>query len=373
MGILNAHKIFWPSAVGTVLYNASIIVFGTLFSKMGAGISGFAFGVVIGAVANFAVQIPALRRLGVHYYPVIDWHHPGVRRIAALAIPIVLSYTLNQFQVVVNSHLGSSLPPGSLTAVWQSYRLFQLPVGIFAMSVAVAVFPTLTEQAAIKQWDEFRRTSSGAIRTVIFITMPVSVGMIVLRFPLVRVLFQHGAFKESDTVATAFPLFYFGLGIVAQSVIQILPRMFYALQDTWTPVVLGLISMAVNIVAMILLVGPLSQGGLAFATSISSVVNMFLLLYRLRKKVGTIDGRRLTGTLLKSLLASLVMGGVVWAWSMWLSRHLGFGTLASILVLLSGSAIGAVIFALLAKLMQMEEFAQVVGLAERKLKLRAAQ
>ncbi|KLU59607.1 putative peptidoglycan biosynthesis protein MurJ [Peptococcaceae bacterium CEB3] len=372
MGILNAHKIFWPSALGTVLYNACIIVFGTLFIKMGAGISGFAFGVVIGAAANFAVQVPALRRVEARYYPIIDWHHPGVRRIAALAVPIVLSYSLNQFQVMINSHLGSSLPAGSLTALWQSYRLFQLPVGIFAMSVAVAVFPTLTEQAAIEQWDQFRRTSSAAIRTVIFITMPVSVGMIVLRFPLIRVLFQHGAFKAADTAATAFPLLYFGFGIVAQSVIQILPRMFYAVKDTWTPVVLGVVSMVVDIIMMILLVGPLQQGGLAFATAISAIVNMLLLLYWLRRKVGTIDGRRLASTVSKSLFASLIMGGIVWGWSAWLSTHLGFGTMASILVLVSGSAIGAVVFAVLAKLMRMEEFTQVMGLAGRRLKLRAA-
>ncbi|MHB1650996.1 MAG: murein biosynthesis integral membrane protein MurJ [Desulfitobacteriaceae bacterium] len=369
MGILNAHKVFWPSALGAVLYNASIILFGALFTWLGLGISGFAFGVVMGAVANFAVQIPALHRVGMRYYPVIDWRNPGVRRIAALAVPIVLSYTLNQLQVIVNSHLGSSLPPGSLTAVWQSYRLFQLPVGIFALSIAVVVFPTLTEQAALNQWKNFRQTSSSALRTVVFITAPLSVGMIVLRFPLLRVLFQHGEFKASDTAATAIPLLYFCLGIVAQSVIQILPRMFYALQDTWTPVILGIISMGVNIVSMLLLVKPLAHGGLAFATSISAVVNMLLLFYVLRRRLKHIDGRRILGTMLKSSGASMVMGGVVWAWSVWLTRYVGFSTLASILVLLTGTALGAMVFALFAKFMRMEEFAQVWQLAQRKLRI----
>ncbi len=366
MGILNAHKIFWPSALGSVLYNASIIIFGTLFTLMGLGISGFAFGVVLGAAANFAVQLPALRRIGMKYHPIIEWHHPGVRRIALLAVPIVLSYTLNQLQVIVNSHLGSSLPAGSLTAVWQSYRLYQLPVGIFALAIAVAVFPTLTEQAALHQWEDFKATSSSALRTIIFITLPISVGMIVLRFPLIRVLFQHGHFTAADTAATAIPLLYFAVGIVAQSMIQILPRMFYALQDTWTPVILGLVAMGVNILAMILLVKPLAHGGLAFATSISALVNMILLIYVLRRRLGTMDGRRLLVTLVKSLTASLVMGAAVWGWSAWITRVLGYGTGASILVLFTGTSLGALVFAVLARIMRMEEFKQVWRLVERR-------
>ncbi|MFZ3132594.1 MAG: murein biosynthesis integral membrane protein MurJ, partial [Desulfosporosinus sp.] len=292
MGILNSYKIFWPSALGTVLYNACIIFFGTILANPAKpeSISGFAVGVVVGAFASFAVQIPALRKVGVRYYPIIDWHDPGVRRIGALAVPIIISYSLNQIQVAVSTNFGSLLPPGSITAIWYSYRLFQLPVGIFALAIAVAVFPTMTEQAALKQWDKLRQTTSSAIRMVIFITLPISVGMIVLRYPLIRVLFQHGHFTAQDTLNTAIPLFYFAVGISSQSVIQILPRAFYALQDTWTPVILGIIAMIVNILAMYLLIGPLAHGGLAFATTIAAFVNMILLYYVLRRRLGQIDG-----------------------------------------------------------------------------------
>jgi putative peptidoglycan lipid II flippase len=213
-----------------------------------------------------------------------------VRRVAALAVPIILSYALNQVQVAVNSNLGSHLVEGSITSIWYSYRLFQLPVGIFALAIAVAVFPTLNEHATLKHWKDFIQTSSNALRMVIFITLPISVGMIVLRFPLIQVLFQHGAFTAEDTLATAVPLLFFAVGISAQSVIQILPRMFYALQDTWTPVTMGIISMLANVVFMFLLVKPLQAGGLAFATSLAAVVNMILLFYVLRKRLKKIDG-----------------------------------------------------------------------------------
>lgn len=136
--------------------------------------------------------------------------------------------------------------------------------------------------------------------------------MIVLRYPLIRVLFEHGAFTPVDTFATAIPLLYFAVGISAQSVIQILPRMFYALQDTWTPVIIGIISMLANVAFMFLLVKPLQSGGLAFATSLAALLNMILLLYLLRKRLKSIDGWRMLTTTLKTLLASGVMGIAVW-------------------------------------------------------------
>ncbi|HWQ43166.1 MAG TPA: murein biosynthesis integral membrane protein MurJ [Desulfosporosinus sp.] len=369
MGVLNSYKIFWPSALGTVLYNACIIFFGTVLADPANpnSIAGFAVGVVVGAFVSFAVQIPALRKVGVRYYPVIDWHDPGVRRIAALAVPIIISYSLNQIQVMVNNNFGSSLSPGSITAVWYSYRLFQLPVGIFALAIAVATFPTMTEQAALKQWDKLRQTISQAVRMVIFITVPISSGMIVLRYPLIRVLFQHGHFTAQDTLTTAIPLFYFAIGISSQSVIQILPRAFYALQDTWTPVILGIIAMAVNIMAMVLLIGPLAHGGLAFATTIAAFVNMILLFCVLRRRLGQMDGWAMFWTSVKSLVASLFMAVVIWVWSEFLTPLIGIRTIASLIVLLTGTVIGALVFAGMAKILRMEEFRQTMGLLHRKI------
>jgi len=369
MGVLNSYKIFWPSALGTVLYNASVIFFGTILANPAKpeSISGFAVGVVVGAFLSFAVQVPALRKVGVRYYPIINWRHPGVRRIGALAIPIIISYSLNQIQVVVNTNFGSSLLPGSITAIWYSYRLFQLPVGIFAIAIAVATFPTMTEQAALKQWDKLGQTISQAVRMVIFITLPISAGMIVLRYPLIRVLFQHGHFTAQDTLKTAIPLLYFAVGISSQSVIQILPRAFYALQDTWTPVTLGVIAMVVNVIAMFLLVGPLAHGGLAFATSIAAFVNMILLFYMLRRRLGRMDGWAMFRTSLKSLAASLFMAGVIWAWSEWLTPLIGVQTLGSLIVLVSGTAIGVIAFAGMAKMLRMGEFDQAMGLVYRKI------
>ena len=367
MGILNSYKIFWPSALGSVLYNACIIFFGALLAHR-LGIGGFAVGIVAGALANFLVQAPALRKVGFRYYAVIDWRHPSVQRIAALALPMILGFALNQIQVIVNSNLGSSLIEGSITAINNSNRLSQLPIGIFAVAIAIAVFPTMTEQAALKQWDKFRLLSSSAIRMVMFITIPISMGMIVLRYPLIRVLFQHGKFTSESTLMTAIPLVYFSLGIVAQSVIQILPRMFYALQDTWTPALIGILAMGINLVGALLLIQPLAHGGLALANMVASFANMLLLLLVLRRRMGQIDGKHLLGTFIKTLAISGFTGLIIWLWSGWLTTFLGTGTLASIVILFTGFCLGVLLFVTIAGLLRMDEFIQTAGLLRRKLR-----
>ncbi|RNC29908.1 MAG: putative lipid II flippase MurJ [Candidatus Dichloromethanomonas elyunquensis] len=370
MGILNSYKIFWPSAVGTVLYNTCIILFGTLYANPNnpRSIAGFAFGVVVGAAANFLVQVPALRRVGLRYYPLIDFKHPGVRKIISLSLPIIIMYTLNQFQVIVNSNLGSALVPGSLTAIWYSYRLFQLPVGIFALAIGVAVFPTLSEQAALNKLQDFVETISGAIRLIVFITVPISIGMVVLRFPLIRVLFEHGKFTPMDTEATAIPLFYFTLGITAQAIIQILPRAFYALQNTWMPVVLGVVAMAASIAWMYVLVGPLAHGGLALAVTLGAVIQMFLLFAVLRHKLGKIDGKRIAGTFLKTLASAALMGMIVQIWSKFLISWLGIGKWGSIILLVTGALVGLIVFAAVTRIFKMEEYTMAMDMLGRRFK-----
>ncbi|MDR1960955.1 MAG: murein biosynthesis integral membrane protein MurJ [Gracilibacteraceae bacterium] len=370
MGILNSYKIFWPSAVGAVLYNACIIICGGLSADVSRpeSISGFAFGVVLGALVNFLVQAPFLRRVGFAYRPVIDWRRPGVRKIVALALPMIAMYALNQLQVVVNTNLASALPAGSVSAVWYSYRLFQLPVGIFAIAIGVAVLPTLSEQAALRQRAEFVATLSEAIRTIAFITIPISVFFVVLRFPLIRLLFEHGEFGPADTAATAMPLYFFAFGISAQAVLQILPRGFYAMQNTWMPVLLGAVAMAATVAMMFLFIGPLAHGGLALATSLGVMLQDVLLYFVLRQRTGGLDGWRILGALAKTTLISAVMGLAVWQWSALAVVWWGTGKFASCLVLATSCLIGIFVFAVFAALLRMPELRSALGLVGRRFR-----
>ena len=365
MGVLNSLKIFGPPALGSVIYALCVVVFGTIL-KPYIGIKGFAVGVLIGALGNFIVQIPALRKVGFHYTFTLDFRHSGVRRIAVLAFPIILSFGLGQIPVVIYQNLASALPPGSLSSFMYAYRLQQLPIGIFAYSIGLAIFPALTDAINLNHWDVFRESFSQALRSIMFIIIPISVGMMVLAQPLITVVFQHGEFTYQDTLATVPSLVFFAFGIVEQSASVILPRTFYALQDTWTPVLLSVITLVVNVILMELLVKPLAQGGLALAISISGFVNMLLLLLFLKRKITFIDGRRLITSLTKIVFASGIMGVVIWSMVHLLSRYTDNSFLGSLVTLACGTTLGITVFVFFAIVLRMQELKSVVNVARRR-------
>ena len=366
MGILNSLKIFGPPAFGSVIYVLCVVVFGTILMPF-IGIKGFAVGVLIGAMGNFIIQIPALRKVGFNYTFTLDFRHPGVRRIAFLAFPIILSFGLGQIAVVVCQKLASALPAGSLSSFTYALRLQQLPIGIFAYSVGLAVFPTLTEAISLKRWKLFRDSFSLALRGIMFVTIPISVGMMILARPLISVVFQHGLFTYEDTLTTVPSLVFFAFGIVEQSASVILPRTFYALQDTWTPVLLSGITLIVNIVLMNVLVKPLAQGGLALAISISGIVNMLLLLYFLKRKIGFIDGWKILNSLAKILFASTIMGMVVWLVFRFTSIFADTNFWGSLINLVVGTCVGVAVFLLLAVVLRMQELEFILQILRRKI------
>ena len=165
-------------------------------------------GVVIGAALNFAVQLPALLKIGLKYKFVIDLKHPGVRKIGALILPVLIGLSVTHLNLFVNQNLGSNLPSGMISALRVAQRIMQLPIGVFAIAIAVAVFPTLTGQAAREEKEQFKKTMSLGIRTIFFITIPSAIGLIALRVPIVRLLFEQGLFTPEDTNATAYALLF---------------------------------------------------------------------------------------------------------------------------------------------------------------------
>jgi len=369
MGILNSVKVFGPSSVGSVVYTAGVIAIGVLLQPLfpqGQGIKAFALGVVLGSLGNFLVQIPALRKAGFRYKLTINLRHPGVRKIAFLAFPIILSFSLNQIMVFVYQNLTSALPSGSLAAFMYAFKLQQLPVGIFAASIGVAIFPTLTELMARNEMEQFKHSFSTAFRSILFITVPLAVGMIVLAEPLIRVVYQHGQFTHTDTMAVVPPLIFFALGIVPQSAIVFLPRTFYALHDTWTPVVIGVVSLVVNVVLMNLFIGSMAQGGLALAMSISALVNMCLMLFLLRRRLGPIDGWRIFLSSVKIAVGSLVMGLVIYLFLKGAAGLIPSNIMGGILVLCVSAAGGAVIYWLAAVVLRMPELEFVTRLLKRR-------
>jgi len=318
MGILNALGHFAAPALAPVLLNLAMIGSVLLLSPHLAKPSkGLAIGVIIGGVLQLAFQFPFLVRKGFRLLVRSPLYHPAVKRIALLMVPAIFGAAVYQLNIVVARLLASYLPEGSVSYLYYADRLVQFPLGIFAIALATAVLPSLSKQAAVHDMDGLRSSFSYALRLVFFITMPAMTGLIVLREPIVRILFQRGAFDTVTTVLTAEALLYYGVGLWAFSGVRIVISTFYALQDTKTPVKIGIVSLLVNIVLSVLLMGPMRHGGLALATSLASGVNLTLLIFCLRKRLGRIGAREILRSVIKSTVSAAVMGGVVGFTGMW--------------------------------------------------------
>jgi len=380
-GILNTYKHFTTPAIGSVLYNLGIILVGVIFGRIiegywpGYGIAAFSIGVVVGSAANFLIQVPALLRIGLRYRFSFNILHPGVIKLAKLTLPILIGLSASQFNLFVNQNLASTLPGGLLAALRTGQRLMQLPVGVFAIAIAVAIFPTLTAQAARSQMGEFKRTSSLGVRSVIFITLPAAVGLAVLGVPLLRFMFElpGGLFTHESTLATSYALTYYCIGLFSYSAIHVLSRVFYALEDTMMPVLAAAVGIIANIVLSILLIRPMAQGGLALAYSLAGIINLIALLWLLRRKIGLLGGRLMLLSFAQTLLASAVMGVAVYFTARWSAIFLGLASKWLQLLQISlAAAVGIIVFSLIALAFRMEEAQLVAEILMKKFRRRAA-
>ena len=367
MGILNAHQQFLWSAVASVMYNVMIILFGVVLGKR-LGIVGFAVGVAAGAGTQFLIQALSLKRIGMRYMPVLRWRHPGVRRIFVLMIPVLLSYTLTQVGLFVQQNISSSLPGGALAAVRWAQRLMQMPISIFAITLVIALFPTLTGQAARGEMDAFKSSFVYGLRNIFYVTLPCAVGLAVLSRQVVGLLYQRGNFTAEDTALTAYTLMFFCLGLFAQGGVQLMNRVFYALQNTWTPVAIGAGSMVLNIALNYLLIGPLGTGGLALAYSIAGIVSLSLLLVMARRRIGAFGGKALALSFAKTLAISIAMGVAAYAASALTGRMLAgvTGQLALAIRVGASIAVGGLVYFGLSIVLKMEEINVVKRMFRRK-------
>lgn len=317
MGILNSFQHFLLPALAPAIYNLSIIG-GAILLAPSVGVYGLAVGVVVGAVLHLLIQVPELLRKGMVYQPLFDITHPGVREVGRLMVPRMLGLATVQINFLVNTYLASRLIGGSLAALNYAWMLMLLPQGIFAVAIATAAFPTFSGLAARGRLIELRGTVSETLRLTLYLVIPASVGLIVLSEPLVELLLQRGRFDPSSTMAVAWALQFYALGLCAHSALEIVTRAFYSMHDTSTPVVIGVCAMVLNITLSVLLIGPLLHGGLALANSVATVIETIVLLVILRGRLGGVDGYALLSSVGKTGVAAMVMGlGVSWyaAWT----------------------------------------------------------
>lgn len=313
--ILHSFRIFALPAATPIFFNLVMILFsiGIIYrpvmrmapKQFQTPAVAIALAFLLGGIVQFAMQIPAVARLGMQFRPKISFSDPGVQRVGQLMGPSVLGVGIYQINFFVDKifYMSSRLPSGSVMSGYVAERIMQLALGIFAVAMSTATLPTMSQQAAAKEFGEMKRTFGFSLRIVSFIAIPAAVGLILLRQPIVQVLFQHGKFVAESTALTARALFYYALGLPAFAAIKLITPMYYSMHDTMTPAKVGAYALALNILFnslfLIFFLKYLSNGSPALASSLAAYFNFVLLFAIFRKRHGRLGARGLAASLSK--------------------------------------------------------------------------
>ena len=367
MGILNTHQVFlWPALAPSFYWLG--MIFGLLFFVPSMGIFGLAWGAVLGAGMHLGIQLPAFARLPARrYIPTLGLHFPAVYEVGRLMAPRLLGVAVVQLNFVVNSILASGQPEGSLAAIRYAWMVMTMPQVVIAQAIAIAALPTFSTQAARGALHEMRNSLAATLRGVLLLSLPASLGLILLRRPVTALLFQRGEFTAHSTDLVAWALLWYSAGLVGHSVVEILSRAFYALHDTKTPVLVGAVAMSLNLGFSVLFSAWFTQlglpphGGLALANSLATGLEMLGLLVFMRRRLNGLSGRRILSGGGQAAAASLVMSLALWGWLQWMAGQPVW------LVAGGGVIAGGVVFALMVWLLRVPEAGSLWAEARRYL------
>lgn len=340
MAVLNAHQHFLLPGLAPTLHWLGWII-GTLLLVPRMGIHGMAWGVVLGSAMHLLVQLPGLRPFRPRYTPRLGLGDPLVRQVGRLMLPRLFGVAVVQLNFLVNIVLASGMQEGSLVGLELGFAIMLMPQVVIAQALAIAALPTFSAQAAAGRWQEMRRSLAGTLSAAVFLSLPASLGLILLRRPIVAMLFQRGEFGSQATELVSWALLWYSAGLVGHALVEISSRAFYALKDTRTPVLIGAAAMGLNVVLSVLLsqlfprLGWAPHGGLALANSLATGLEAVALLWLLRRQV---DFVRLRAGALPAALAGGVLLLALYLW------RLGTAGASMWLVGLGGVVVGAVVY-----------------------------
>ncbi len=395
MGSLTARHIFIGQALGPIIYNIGIIC-GGLFLTARYGVAGLCFGAVGGAlIGNLLLQWILVRRSGGYFVPppmratltywrqkrtgelrempatlAAYWKHPGARKVWRLMLPVILGLALPPISAIINKMFASTLGNGPQSALMNANKLMNIPIAIFGQAAGIAIFPTMAAQAARKDMVALRRSVNFGVRSILFLTIPASVFLIILSMPMVQLMLQTGKYSHADAEIAAAALRSFAVGVFAWSTQAVVARGFYALQDTRTPVIVGTFVTVLFFTSNWLLIHYLGHrpfyatAGLALLTSLSASILMLVLLVLLGRRLGGLNLRRIATSTVKIIIASLIAGALVMGIRTVMEAHMqvlnqphpGSRVFFPALILLSTClAVGGSCYIGLATILKMEE------------------
>lgn len=369
MGVLNSLKKFAAPAAAPILLNVGIIFGAVVLSRYySVPVVGLAAGVLLGGIMQLALQIPSIVKEGMVPRINFNWRHPALKGLLFLMVPAAFGAAVYQINVLIVTLIASFLPEGSVSYLWYADRISEFPLGVFAIAVATATLPTMSDQAAAKDIEALKGTMNYGLRLALLIAIPSSVGLYLLALPTVSVLFQRGEFTAATATATAGALSFFALKIPFVSGVRNLVPAFFALKDARRPVIVAAIAVVVNAIAALLLMNSMLHEGLALALVISSAVNFAILLWWFRRKVGPIGAGRILSSVLRTSVASAIMGAVLWAALRWIGPFLHLSLLYRAAILFGLIGVGIAIFLAIIRVINPTEFHALMGMIRRKRK-----
>lgn len=379
--ILNSFHVFGLPASTSVLFNLVFIVFsfGIVYQPIlrvapeayRTPAVALAIGILLGSALQLAMQVPALWKLGMRFRPNVSFQDPGVRKVGKLMGPVFFGMGVFQVNFFVDTIFATSrrMPTGSVTSLYIADRVMELVLGAYAIALSTAIFPTMSHQVADGKFDEMKRTFEFAVRVVSFITIPAAVGLILLRVPITKVLFQHGKFMSESTALTAHALLYYSLGLPAFAAIKLITPMYYSTHDTMTPTRVGVYSLGLHIALNVILLFAFSRylwnASPALASSLAAYFNFALLFYIFRGRYGALGARAIVASIAKMGICAAVMAGACFA----ALRYSGFANIEHVLSqagLLGAMIVGSVgIYFGLAWILRCEELPELFLMLRR--------
>ena len=376
MGMLNAKNVFGVPAMASSFFNIGSIVCGVALGfwrdpHFGPrALIGLAIGTLCGGALQLAVQLPSLRRLGYRYHPDFRWRDPGVGAILALMGPSVIAASTTQFNVLVNSMFASTLGDGAIFWLAIAFRLMQLPLGLFGVALGTVTLPLLSRLVVGGQMDAFRSELSRAMRLAFLLTVPATLGLMVLAEPIISVVYQHGKFNAFQAAQAAGALRFYAIGLAGYAALKVLVNAFYALDRRKTPMMVSFLSVGLNLLLNWIFTLRLGWGvrGLAFSTGCVATVNFLVLYALMHRQLRSLESRRMLAMLGKVAIAGAALFAVCAASSHWLLADWAIQGFWSKLIALLGTVVaGALVFGACGAALHIEEIDTLRAALRRRL------
>jgi putative peptidoglycan lipid II flippase len=369
VGILNSYDRFGAFAISPLFWNLTIILVLVVVEPLFHGqdrIYAYAIGILVGTLVQLLIPTWDLRHTPFRFSFSFDWRHPGVRRVLLLMLPVTISLGLINFNLVINSFFGSLVSEQAPAAIDKAFRIYQLPQGIFSVAIATVLFPTLARFANRGEIENLRATMANGMRQILFVLLPAAAAILALSDPMIRLVYQRGAFDPAETAVVATALFWFAFSLPTNGLYLLQTRTFFSLQRPWQATSIAAIDLVVSALAALALYKPYGVGGIVAGTGIGTSTAVVAQALILRRKFGGLEFGRLFSTASRIVIASAALAGVGWlVWDL-LDAALGRGLVGQIASLGLGLAAGGAVYVAVAKLLRIAELEQITRLVRRR-------